>query len=154
MHDKKEEKWKRAFLYNFVAKVGFVFTGGQVFTFLRCYSVLTRHISLYVGLRSGQVSPYPRHMCSPGIISFVKPWVLTWWERTIRNSGSFRSENLFRGAVQTFCGYWIRLSRNARSGKVGSSHCYLDRRPLHEIATFDEIVMTKNILNNWLNYQE
>ena len=26
---------------------------------------------------------------------------------------------------------------NARSGKVGSSHCYLDRRPLHEM---DEIV--------------
>ena len=26
---------------------------------------------------------------------------------------------------------------NARSGKVGSSHYYLDRRPLHEI---DEIV--------------
>ena len=26
---------------------------------------------------------------------------------------------------------------NARSGKVGSSHCYLDRRPLREI---DEIV--------------
>ena len=29
---------------------------------------------------------------------------------------------------------------NARSGKVGSSQCYLDRRPLLEIATFDEIV--------------
>ena len=40
------------------------------------------------------------------------------------------------------CGYYIRLTRNgricnARSGKVGSSHCYLDRRPLHEL---DEIV--------------
>ena len=32
---------------------------------------------------------------------------------------------------------------NVRSGKVGSSHCYLDRRQLYEIATFDEIVMTK-----------
>ena len=30
-----------------------------------------------------------------------------------------------------------RLTRNARSGKVSSSHCYLNRRPLHEI---DEIV--------------
>ena len=29
------------------------------------------------------------------------------------------------------------MTRNARSGKVGSSHCYLDRRPLHEM---DEIV--------------
>ena len=51
-------------------------------------------------------------------------------------------ENFFRRAEQNFCGHWIRLTRyaricNARSGKVGSSHCYLDRRPLHEI---DEIV--------------
>ena len=43
---------------------------------------------------------------------------------------------------------FIRSTRNARvcnarSGKVGSSHCYLDRRQLLEIATFDEIVMTK-----------
>ena len=40
---------------------------------------------------------------------------------------------------------------NARLGKVCSSPCYLDRRPLHEIAIFDEIVMsmTKKILNNW-----
>ena len=57
----------------------------------------------------------------------------------------FWTENFFRRAEQKFCGYWIRLrlnSRfcNARSGKVGSSHCYLDRRPFHEIATFDEIV--------------
>ena len=50
--------------------------------------------------------------------------------------------------MQRCCRYLIRLTRharvhNARSGKVGSSHCYLDRRQLHEIATFDEIVMTK-----------
>ena len=34
---------------------------------------------------------------------------------------------------------WVlnKLTRNARSGQVGSSHCYLDRRPLHET---DEIV--------------
>ena len=31
----------------------------------------------------------------------------------------------------------IRPLRNSRSGEVGTSHCYLDRRPLHEI---DEIV--------------
>ena len=42
----------------------------------------------------------------------------------------FWSENFFRRAEQIFCRYWIRLTRNARSGKVGSSHCYLDRRPL------------------------
>ena len=30
---------------------------------------------------------------------------------------------------------------NARWGKVGSSHCYLDRQPLHEIATFDDIFL-------------
>ena len=66
----------------------------------------------------------------------------------------FWSENFFRRAVQKCCGYWIRLTHNARLGKVGSSHCYLDRRQLHEIATFDEIVTTKNILNNWLHYQE
>ena len=43
---------------------------------------------------------------------------------------------------------------NARSGKVGSSHCYLDRRPLHEMG---DIVYgyDKNIPNNWntLQYQ-
>ena len=54
----------------------------------------------------------------------------------------FWSENVFRRAEKKNCGYWIRLRRNARlcnarSGKVGSSHCYLDQRPLHEI---DEIV--------------
>ena len=43
----------------------------------------------------------------------------------------FWSENFFRRAKQNFCGYWIRLTRNARicnarSGKVDSSHCYLD----------------------------
>ena len=46
---------------------------------------------------------------------------------------SFFNENFFRRAEQNFCGYWIRLTRNARSGKVGSSHSYLDRRQLHEI---------------------
>ena len=55
------------------------------------------------------------------------------------------SENFFRLAEQKFCTYWIRVTRNARicharSGKVDSSHCYLDRRPLRGIATFDEIV--------------
>ena len=49
----------------------------------------------------------------------------------------FLIENFSRRAEQKFCGYWIRLTRHARSGKVGSSHCYLDQRPLHEI---DEIV--------------
>ena len=53
----------------------------------------------------------------------------------------FWSENFFRRAEKTFCGYWIRVTRNAPSGKVGSSHCYLQRRPLHEIATFDEFFM-------------
>ena len=52
----------------------------------------------------------------------------------------FLSENFFRRAEQKFCGYRIRLRRTACSSKVGSSHCYLDRRPLHEIATLDEIV--------------
>ena len=28
---------------------------------------------------------------------------------------------------------------NARSGKIGSSHCYLGRRPLHKIETFNDI---------------
>ena len=41
----------------------------------------------------------------------------------------------------------IRLMRNARicnarSGKVGSSHCYLNRQPLHEI---DELVYEYDI---------
>ena len=72
--------------------------------------------------------------------------------------GNYWSENFFRRAVQNFCGHWIRLTRNARvctarSGKVGSSHCYLDRRQLHEIPTFDQIVMTKSILNNWLRME-
>ena len=58
---------------------------------------------------------------------------------------TFWSENFFRRSEQKCCGYWIRLTRNvrvcnARSGKVGSSHCYLERRQLHEMATFDEIV--------------
>ena len=57
----------------------------------------------------------------------------------------FWSKNFFRRAEQKFFRYWIRLKRNARhcnacSGEVGSSHCYLDQRPLHEMATFDEIV--------------
>ena len=52
------------------------------------------------------------------------------------------SENFFRRAELKFRGYWIRVTRNARvcnarSSKVGSSHCYLDRRPLRGI---DEIV--------------
>ena len=51
------------------------------------------------------------------------------------------SEDFCRRAEQKY-GYWIRLARytricNARSDKVGSSYCYLDRRTLHEI---DEIV--------------
>ena len=46
---------------------------------------------------------------------------------------SFWSENFFTRAEQNFCGYCIRLTCNARSDKAGSSHCYLDRRPLHEI---------------------
>ena len=55
---------------------------------------------------------------------------------------SFTSENFFRRAEQKCCGYWIRVTRNARncnarSVKVGSNHCYVDRRPLHNI---DEIV--------------
>ena len=75
----------------------------------------------------------------------------------------FLSENFFRCVEQTFCRYRIRLRRNARvcnarPGKVDTSHCYLDRRPLHELATFDEVVYEydKNILNNWytLHYQE
>ena len=46
------------------------------------------------------------------------------------------------------CGYLIRLMRNARicnarAGKVGSGHCSLDWRPLHEISTLDEIVYDK-----------
>ena len=52
----------------------------------------------------------------------------------------FWSENFFTCAEEKFCGYWIRVTHNVRSSKVGSSHCYLDRRPLHEIATFNEIV--------------
>ena len=70
------------------------------------------------------------------------------------------SENFFRRAEQKCCGYWIRLTRNARncnvrSSKVGSSHCCLDRRHLHEIATFDEIIYEydKNIPNNWYTLQ-
>ena len=39
--------------------------------------------------------------------------------------------------MQKCRGYLIRLTRNARSGKVSSSHCYVARRPLHDIATFD-----------------
>ena len=75
---------------------------------------------------------------------------------------NFVTENFFRRAEKKCCGYWITLTRNARlcharSGKVGSSHCYLDRRPLHEMETFDEIVYEydKNILNKWytLHYQ-
>ena len=59
-----------------------------------------------------------------------------------RLSFTFWSVNFFRRAEQIICGYWIRLTRNARnsnarSGKIGSSHCYLNVRPLHEI---DEIV--------------
>ena len=55
---------------------------------------------------------------------------------------SFWSENFFRPTEQKFCGYWVRLTRNsricnARSAKDGSSHCYLDRRSLHEM---DKIV--------------
>ena len=51
---------------------------------------------------------------------------------------SFWSKNLLRRAEQNFYEYWSWLTRNARncdarSGKVGSSHCYLDRQPLHEI---------------------
>jgi hypothetical protein len=69
----------------------------------------------------------------------------------------FWSENFFRRAEQTFCGYWIRLRGNARicncqSGKVGSSHYYLDPRPLHEIVKLF-MSMTKNILNNWYTLQ-
>ena len=71
----------------------------------------------------------------------------------------FLIENFFRRAEQTFCGDWIRFTHNAgiynaRSGKVGSSHCYLDRRPLHEI---DEIVYEyENNFVDWytLHYQE
>ena len=71
-------------------------------------------------------------------------WSLTLMVEMLSN---FWSENFFRRAEQKFWGYWITawLTHNARvcnarSGKVGSSHCYLDRRPLPEISTFDEIV--------------
>ena len=48
---------------------------------------------------------------------------------------------------------WPRNDRvcNARSDKVGSSHCYLDRRLLHEMKLF--MNMTKNILNIWYTLQ-
>ena len=54
------------------------------------------------------------------------------WE--LGYSSYFLRENFFRSSEQTFCEYWIRLTRNARicnarSVKIG----YLDRRPLHEI---------------------
>ena len=44
--------------------------------------------------------------------------------------------------MKTYSGSLRRNARlcNIRSGKVGSSHCYLDQRPLHESATFAEIV--------------
>ena len=68
--------------------------------------------------------------------------------------GDFLSENFFRRAKQKNYGYLIRLTRNAqvcnaRSGKVGSSHCYLDRRPLHEIVIKLFMSMTKIILYIW-----
>ena len=40
----------------------------------------------------------------------------------------FWSKNFFRRVEQKCCGYWIILTRNARSGEIGSSHCHLDRR--------------------------
>ena len=55
----------------------------------------------------------------------------------VKEHATFLSENVIRRAEQAFCVYSIRLTRNACSGRVGSSHSYLDRRPLHEI---DEIV--------------
>ena len=80
----------------------------------------------------------------PPISTFLFFLILTYLRTSFRTSSQvhstyfsvFLSENFFRRAEQTFCEYWIRLTRNARvyntrSGKVGSSHCYLDRRPLH-----------------------
>ena len=68
------------------------------------------------------------HMMHNNFLRVSVPWKLytTFW-----------SENLFRRAEQIFRGYWIRITRNARSGKVGSRHCYLHRRPSHEM---DKIV--------------
>ena len=74
----------------------------------------------------------------PFTIKYTKEWIL---HSAAASRNYYWSKNFFRSAEQKFCKYWIRLTRNARncnarSGKVGSSHCYLDRRPLHEIATF------------------
>ena len=81
------------------------------------------------------------------ILWTTKKWWLAASGNSEENSAvsslfNFWTENLFRLAKQKFCGYCIRLTRNARncsarSGKLGSSHCYVNRLPLHEI---DEIV--------------
>ena len=65
--------------------------------------------------------------------------------------------------MQTFCVYCIRLTRNARahnarSGKVGSSHCHLDRRQLHEIQNFydkkhsQQLIALSRVIFNTLFY--
>ena len=113
--------------------------------------------------QSHPTSPHSQIPSSAAPASNMASLLLQPKKATVLAESCFSSENFFRRAVQKFCGYWLRLTHNTRvcntrvcnprSGKVGSSHCYLDRWQLHEIATFDEIGMTKNILNNWLHYR-
>ena len=82
--------------------------------------------------------PYLHLLHLAALINIILTLYIQWWKLLCwLNSLTFWSENFFRHAEQRCCTYWIRLTRNARSGKFSSSHCYLDRWPLHEI---DEIV--------------
>ena len=57
----------------------------------------------------------------------------------------FLSENFFRRTLQKFCIEldWRVMLVFVTLIRVKLSHCYLDRQQLYEIATFDEIFMTK-----------
>ena len=116
---------------------------------------------------SMQYCCYPSNLMIWAPISSSNLSIRTWiWRLNFAQKSIFEVKTSLGALWKTFVDIELdwRVTRNARvhnarlhnvrSGKVASSHCNLDRRQLHEIETFDEIVMTKNFPNNWLHYQE
>ena len=121
------------FHYNIIVDSLYYAKPSLTWVFSRRFSVLCAPLSILDG--SGRSGCFGVHF----------PLLKSWNGRDVSVDGMchwvkkcvFLKWNFFRHAEQQFCGYWISLTHNARSGKVSSSHCYLDRRLLHEI---DEIV--------------
>ena len=97
-----------------------------------CYRKIIVNLFWHLGMFSHSIILFLKHCFIRNLVAFLVSWALPCVQL------HFWSENFFRCAEQNCCVYWITVTLNARvcnarSGKVDSSNCYLDRRPLHEI---------------------